>query len=137
MPCQGRMQSWTGSIFSLPVGRLQVLLCFLFRHSRSREFPWIAFPSGAGFLCPNQAAQQSLTPGCLQVPQKETAAALVAEPRTACAVPSAWARDPRREAVSVDRQDREDGCRWLEGGWKRLPGGNEAQAEFGRWTGVR
>ena len=95
----------------------------------------MVIPSGAGFLCPNQTAQQSLTPGRLQVPRKERAAALVPEPGTACAVPSAWARNSQREAVSVD--GREDGCHWLEGGCRRLPGGNEAQAEFGRWTGVR
>lgn len=48
-------------IFSLPVGRLKVLLCSLLYDLKRREFLWIVFPSYAGFLFLNQTAQHPRT----------------------------------------------------------------------------
>lgn len=73
-------------MLSPPVGRLEVLLCFLFYNPGTREFPWIILPSCAGFPCPNQTApRREAPPGGLQVPQQETCAAFGHEPSTVCA----------------------------------------------------
>lgn len=61
VPCPFQPSFNLMKIFELPVGKLKVLLCFLFYNPRRREFPWMVFPSCVDFFCPNQTAQDAHT----------------------------------------------------------------------------
>lgn len=82
-------------IFSLPVGRLKVLLCFLFCYSRSKEFPWIDFPMAVQASAVQTKQHGRVSPqGALRVPGRKPLLCLCVSPVLPVQGPRLRAWDP-------------------------------------------
>lgn len=83
-------------IFSLPVGRLKVLLCFLFCYSRSKEFPWIDFPMAVQASAVQTKQHGRASPqGALGVPGRKPLLCLCVSPVLPMQGPRHQAWDPQ------------------------------------------